>query len=153
MDGVILTLAQEGAFVGWCNPQRWNLSVDICGLGNVVKDCGDLLAMHQRKCTLGKIKTLSHLASDGITNLWGKVVQPLLSVNSHDSRAHDHEWHEPFTRLVGLWLVWIWSGNWVWLVWQQRWDMWALFGLATGVRQVSSVWFGYRGETRELYLF
>jgi hypothetical protein len=30
----------------------------------------------------------------------GKVVQPLQSVNYHDSRAHGHEWHEPFTRLV-----------------------------------------------------
>jgi hypothetical protein len=32
----------------------------------------------------------------------GKVVQPLQSVNGHDSRAHDHERHGPFTRLVGL---------------------------------------------------
>jgi hypothetical protein len=32
----------------------------------------------------------------------GKVVQPLQSVNSHDSRAHDHEWCGPFTRLVGF---------------------------------------------------
>jgi hypothetical protein len=32
----------------------------------------------------------------------GKVVQPLQSVNDHDSRAHDHERHGPFTRLVGL---------------------------------------------------
>jgi hypothetical protein len=35
----------------------------------------------------------------------GKVVQPLRSVNCHDSRAHGHEWHGPFTRLVGIWLV------------------------------------------------
>jgi hypothetical protein len=35
----------------------------------------------------------------------GKVVQPLQSVNYHDSRAHGHERHEPFTRLVGIWLV------------------------------------------------
>jgi hypothetical protein len=32
----------------------------------------------------------------------GKVVQPLQSVNCHDSRAHGHEQHEPFTRLVGF---------------------------------------------------
>jgi hypothetical protein len=31
----------------------------------------------------------------------GKVVQPLQSVNCHDSRAHSHERHGPFTRLVG----------------------------------------------------
>jgi hypothetical protein len=35
----------------------------------------------------------------------GKVVQPLQSVNCHDSRAHGHELHGPFTRLVGIWLV------------------------------------------------
>jgi hypothetical protein len=57
----------------------------------------------------------------------GKVVQPLQSVNCHDSRAHDHKWHGPFTRLVGLWLVWVWSST--------------RFG-----------WFGYRGETCELCL-
>jgi hypothetical protein len=28
-------------------------------------------------------------------------VQHLQSVNYHDSRVHGHEWHEPFTRLVG----------------------------------------------------
>jgi hypothetical protein len=32
----------------------------------------------------------------------GKVVQPLQSVNCHDSHAHGHERHGPFTRLVGL---------------------------------------------------
>jgi hypothetical protein len=32
--------------------------------------CGYLLAMHQRKCTLGKIETFSRLASVEITNLW-----------------------------------------------------------------------------------
>jgi hypothetical protein len=29
-------------------------------------------------------------------------VQPLQSVNCHDSRAHGSERHGPFTRLVGL---------------------------------------------------
>ncbi len=38
----------------------------------------------------------------------GKVVQPLQSVNFHDSRAHGHERHGPFTRLVGIsgWDLW-----------------------------------------------
>jgi hypothetical protein len=40
----------------------------------------------------------------------GKVVQTLQSVNYHDSHAHGHEQHEPFTRLVGVWLVWICRG-------------------------------------------
>jgi hypothetical protein len=31
----------------------------------------------------------------------GKVVKPLQSVNYHDRRAHGHERHGPFTRLVG----------------------------------------------------
>jgi hypothetical protein len=31
-----------------------------------------------------------------------KVVQPLQSVNYHDSRAHGHEQYGPFTRLVGF---------------------------------------------------
>jgi hypothetical protein len=35
----------------------------------------------------------------------GKVVQPLQSVNCHDSCVHGHERHGPFTRLVGIWLV------------------------------------------------
>jgi hypothetical protein len=55
----------------------------------------------------------------------GKVVQPLQSVNCHDSHAHGHEQHGPFTRLVGFRLVWVWLS--------------AGFG-----------WFGYRGETCEL---
>jgi hypothetical protein len=32
----------------------------------------------------------------------GKLVQPLQSVNCHDSCAHGHERHGPFTRLVGF---------------------------------------------------
>jgi hypothetical protein len=35
--------------------------------------CGDLLAVHQRKCMLDKMETFSHLASDEITNLWVKL--------------------------------------------------------------------------------
>jgi hypothetical protein len=57
----------------------------------------------------------------------GKVVQPLQSVNCHDSHAHGREQHEPFTQLVGLWLVCVWS--------------------STGFG-----WFGYRGKTYELCL-
>jgi hypothetical protein len=34
----------------------------------------------------------------------GKVVQPLKSVNYHDSRAHSHERHGPFTRLARVWV-------------------------------------------------
>jgi hypothetical protein len=32
----------------------------------------------------------------------GKGVQPLQSVNCHDSHAHGHERHGPFTRLNGF---------------------------------------------------
>jgi hypothetical protein len=74
MDGVILALAQKGASVGWCNPQQRNLSVDVLRAGKrCVRLCGDLLAVHQRKCTLSKIETSSRLASDEITNLWVKL--------------------------------------------------------------------------------
>jgi hypothetical protein len=44
----------------------------------------------------------------------GKVVQPLQSVNCHDSRAHGHERYGPFTRLVGTVvgiLVWVGSSR------------------------------------------
>jgi hypothetical protein len=44
----------------------------------------------------------------------GKVVQPLQSVNYHDSRAHGHERHGPFTRLAGILvgiLVWVGSSR------------------------------------------
>jgi hypothetical protein len=69
----------------------------------------------------------------------GKVVQPLQSVNYHDSRAHGHERHGPFTRLVGY----------GWFGFDR---VLGLFGLATRVRPVSSIWFGYWGETYELCL-
>jgi hypothetical protein len=35
----------------------------------------------------------------------GKVVQPLQSVNYHNSHAQGQELHGPFTQLVGIWLV------------------------------------------------
>jgi hypothetical protein len=69
----------------------------------------------------------------------GKVVQPMHSVNCHDSHAHGHERHGPFTQLVGY--GWFGSSR-----------VLGLFGLATRVRPVSSVWFGYMGETCELCL-
>jgi hypothetical protein len=37
------------------------------------KLCDDLLDVHQKKCTLGKMETFSHLASDEITNLRVKL--------------------------------------------------------------------------------
>jgi hypothetical protein len=37
------------------------------------KLCGDLLAVHQRKCTLGKMESFNRLASNEITNLWIKL--------------------------------------------------------------------------------
>jgi hypothetical protein len=61
MDGVILTLAQEGASVG-CDFHSGEASVWMfCGLGKAVKKlCGDLLAVHLRKCMMGKMETLTH---------------------------------------------------------------------------------------------
>jgi hypothetical protein len=48
--------------------------VDVLRAGkHCEKVCGDLLAVHQRKCTLSKMETSSHLASDEITNLWIKL--------------------------------------------------------------------------------
>jgi hypothetical protein len=44
--------------------------VNILRAGKCCKKLyGDLLTVHQRKCTLDKIETSSHLASDKITNL------------------------------------------------------------------------------------
>jgi hypothetical protein len=79
----------------------------------------------------------------------GKVVQPLQSVNCHDSRAHGHEQHGPFTRLVGIWLVGS-SG----LIGSSCFGSWyaagakpvcMVLGLATGVRPVSFVRFWLQG--------
>jgi hypothetical protein len=48
--------------------------VDVLWAGKrCEKLCGDLLAVHQTKCTLGKMETSSRLASDEITNLWVKL--------------------------------------------------------------------------------
>jgi hypothetical protein len=47
----LLAVAQEGASIG-CDFRSGETSVWMfCGLENAVKDCGDLLAVHQRKCT------------------------------------------------------------------------------------------------------
>jgi hypothetical protein len=54
-------------------------------------------------------------------------VQPQQSVNYHDSRAHGHERHGPFIRLVGY--------------------GWFGFGRVLGFG-----WIGYKGETYELDL-
>jgi hypothetical protein len=69
----------------------------------------------------------------------GKVVQPLQSVDCHDSHAHGHERHGPFTRLVGF--GWVGStgfessqsGSWY----------------ATGVKHVCMFWFGYGWDACE----
>jgi hypothetical protein len=87
----------------------------------------------------------------------GKVVQPLQSVNCHDSRAHGRERYGPFTRLVGVWLGWFGLG----LSWSSWYAAGAkpvciVIGLATGGipvspvglatcgMSVSSVGFGYK---------
>jgi hypothetical protein len=97
----------------------------------------------------------------------GKVVQPLQSVNYHDSRAHGHERHGPFTRLVG---GYGWDGS-SWVIGSSRFGLWyatgaisvSSVGLATGgmsVRSidlatsgmsVSSVGFGYRWDACECW--
>jgi hypothetical protein len=68
----------------------------------------------------------------------GKVVQSLQSVNYHDSCAHGHERHGPFTRLIGVWLVWIWFGL-------------GLVGLVHGMQWVQSLCacFGYKWDACE----
>jgi hypothetical protein len=67
----LLAMAQEGASIGCDFRSSETLVWMFCGLGNAVKKlCGDLLAVPQRKCTLGKMETSSRLASDEITNLW-----------------------------------------------------------------------------------
>jgi hypothetical protein len=73
----------------------------------------------------------------------GKVVQPLYSVNYHDSRTHGQERHGPLTRLVGLW--WFGSG---WLTRSRWFGSWytaggkpvgIVLGLAIGKMHVRSV--------------
>jgi hypothetical protein len=64
----------------------------------------------------------------------GKVVQPLQSVKCHDSRAHSHEQHGPFTRLVGF--GWDGSAGFE----SSRSGSW----YAVGAKPVCMFWFGYR---------
>jgi hypothetical protein len=79
--------------------------VDVLWAGKCCeKLCGDLLPVHLRKCMMGKMGTLSHRPV-------GKVVQPLQSVNYHDSHAHSHERHGPFTRLAGIFVGMVWVGS------------------------------------------
>jgi hypothetical protein len=73
----------------------------------------------------------------------GKVVQPLKSVNYHDSRAHGHERHGPFTQLVGEWFGWFWLG----LLWSSLFGSWYAAGAKPKCMVLGS---GYRGETYEL---
>jgi hypothetical protein len=80
----------------------------------------------------------------------GKIVQPLQSVNCHDSRAHSHEQHGPFTRLVGILVGMVWVGS-------SRSGLW----YAAGVKHVYMLWLqvgcllalvfcGYRCDSCEL---
>jgi hypothetical protein len=41
----------------------------------------------------------------------GKIVQPLQSINCHDSHAHGYERHGLFTQLVGNLLGMVWVGS------------------------------------------
>jgi hypothetical protein len=96
----------------------------------------------------------------------GKVVQPLHSVNCHDSHAYGHERHGPFTQLVGVWLGWFELG----LPGSSRFGLWyaagakpvsmvlglatvgmpvSSVGLATGGMLVSSIGFSYRWDACE----
>jgi hypothetical protein len=72
----------------------------------------------------------------------GKVVQPLQSVNYHDSHAHSHERHGPFTRLVRFRVCLVLVGfilvELVWFGVCNRWNpVGIVLVLATGVRPVS----------------
>jgi hypothetical protein len=59
--GLSPSMAQEGASVGcdFCSSE--NLTVDVLrARKHCERLCGDLLAVHPRKCMLGKTETLSH---------------------------------------------------------------------------------------------
>jgi hypothetical protein len=79
---------------------------------------------------------------DEITNLWVKLCN-LCNVNCHDSHGHGHERHGPFTRLVGVWLVWFGLS----LLWSSWFGSW----YAAGAKSVCMVHGScYRSETCEL---
>jgi hypothetical protein len=74
MDGVILTLAQEGASVGCDFRSGETLVWTFCGLGNAVKD----YVVISWPCTKGSVhgakwRLSSRLSSDKITDLWVKL--------------------------------------------------------------------------------
>jgi hypothetical protein len=76
----------------------------------------------------------------------GKVVQLMQRVNCHDSHAHSHEQHGPFTRFVGVWLGWFGLG----LSWSSWYAAGAkpvcmVLGLGTSGMHVSSVGFATGG--------
>jgi hypothetical protein len=120
--------------------QQWNLSMNILWAGKCCERlCGDLLAMHQMKRTLGKMETFSHLASGEITNLWVKlcnfcrvwtVMIAVLTVMSGMDLCHDSLGLVGLD-LLGLSLVHLVHGM------QQVWSLCACFGLATGGMPVS----------------
>jgi hypothetical protein len=84
----------------------------------------------------------------------GKVVQPLQSLNYHDSHAYGHERHGPFTRLVGVWLGWLWLGlsgsSWLglWYATGAK-PVCMVLSFATGGMPVGSVGFGYKCDACE----
>jgi hypothetical protein len=68
--GLSPSLGTRGGLSRMQLPQRCNLSLNILRAGKCCeKLCCDLLVVHQRKCTLGKMETFSRFASDEITNL------------------------------------------------------------------------------------
>jgi hypothetical protein len=116
--------------------------VDVLRAGKCCERlCGDLLATYQRKCTLGKIETFNHLASDEITNLWVKlynicrvktVMIVVLTVMSDMYLSHD------LLGLVGLVLVGFISVEFVWFGVCNRWNpVGIVLILTTRVRLVS----------------
>jgi hypothetical protein len=55
------SLGTRGGLCRMWLSQRWNLSVNVLQAKKCYERfCGDLLAVHLRKCTLGKMETLSH---------------------------------------------------------------------------------------------
>jgi hypothetical protein len=96
----LLAMAQEGGSVGcdFCSGET--LVWMFCGLGNTVKN----YVVISCSCTKGSVRRVKW-------RLLGKVVQPLQSVNYYDSRAHGHERHGPFTRLVGILVGMVWVGS------------------------------------------
>jgi hypothetical protein len=74
MDGVILTLAPEGASVGCDFHSGETLVWTFCGLGNAVKDYVVISWPCTKESVHGaKWRLSSRLASDEITNMWVKL--------------------------------------------------------------------------------